>query len=118
MKKFPPTIVEELTRVFEAVPIVVYRNPNRPGVTLPERPLLEAITSERARDRECVEVVLKYKSGRRIVVVMSSSDFDGRRRIPGGGNLSQIAYWISILALEQIFSMNEEDLPDKLFLKP
>jgi hypothetical protein len=119
MDAFPLSLLDELRSVFSTVPEVVHREISQPSDRLGV-PSLESIQFRDASDRKFIDVDLQYQGGKRLMVTLSAEDFsDPIEKIPGRPRLSQLAYCISILATEWLFSReHEEGFPSHLYLRP
>jgi hypothetical protein len=119
MESFPVTLLDELRSVFSTVPVVIDEEGTRSS-DLADAHSLESIAFRNGSDRRFIDIHLKYRSGKRVVVTLSSEDFsESIEEIPGRPNLSQLAYFISILATEWLFGReNEEGFPAHVYLRP
>jgi len=120
MTRFPENMVQEVRRILETRPVVVYRDEKRPNVPpAPEYPALASFNIRHDRDRDIIEAGLSYDSGHYVELTIDSADFTHPRggNIPGGGSLSQLGYWMSILLDEQVLSRRDYQLPSKMRLK-
>lgn len=119
MESFPSTLLDELRSVFSTIPVTIHEG-GAQSSDLADVHSVESMEFRNGSDRKFIDVHLEYRSGKRILVTLSAEDFsDQIEPIPGRPNLSQLAYFISILATEWLFGREkEEGFPDHVYLRP
>jgi hypothetical protein len=117
MKQFPEAILDEVRRVFNDKPAVVYRSKDAASDTFPGYLPVRSVEFRPGSRRSVIEVRLGGSPDRPLLVVISASDYEPSYDVPHSGPLSSLAWVISIRAMEQVFSYARADLGDVVQLR-